>query len=692
MVEALLLMGGMGVIIGIGLAFASKIFYVYVDPLVEKIEGLLPGANCGGCGLPGCSANAVAIATGKASPGSCVAGGADLALVIAEALGKKLEVKEPDIALPGCTYGVKDAKIKFSYNGISSCQAAAMLYGGMKECQIGCLGLGSCLAACPFGALKMGENGLPVVDEAKCTGCGTCERVCPKHIITLSSVTRRILKEYTTEDCTTPCQRACPAGINISEYIRLIAEKKYHESVQVIKERNPFPTVIGRICPRPCENDCRRQLVDEPVAINFLKRFVADYEMKSNNRILPYKAPETDIRIALVGGGVEGLSTAFFCARLGHTPTVFEASPQLGGLLRTAIAQYRLPSDILDWDIEGIMEMGVKAETKKVLGKDFTISSLLAGDYKAVFLALGGWDSRTERLKDTPPEPAVPGTHLLIDLLKTGPENKYRLSMGESVVIAESGHLTADAVAACKKLGAKKIIVVFKNTRENAGLHADTIKQLQADNVSLVFHSTITQLAGTGNILKEIVVSDISSHESVAVPANTLVIDSGRIPELIFTLPEPPKDADESALKKVPADKTPWIAVPASKNPEAGPAMGLLSKGDVITDFSAAIRAIGAGRRAAASIHKVLYGIPLELPAHVVTATTILQNVTHLENVTSVPRQIMPLNPVNDIPKKATEIEGGFTEEMAVAEAGRCLNCGLICYNDRSVQIMEKAS
>lgn len=456
MIEAFIVMGGMGLIIGSGLAAASKVFYVYVDPAVEKVDDLLPGANCGGCGLPGCAANAEAIVAGTAAPNSCVAGSSELAEAIAEVMGMKIEAREPDIALPGCTYGVKDAALKYAYDGLSSCQAASMLYGGMKECQIGCLGLGSCATACPFDAIIMGEYGLPVVDEVKCTGCGTCERVCPKNIITLSSVTRRILKEYTTDDCTTPCQRACPAGINISEYVHQIAEKNYHKAIQVIKERNPFPTVIGRICPRPCETDCRRQLIDEPVAINFLKRFAADYEMKNNTRVLPFKAPETDRRVAVVGGGVEGLSTAFFTARLGHSPTVFEATEKLGGLLRTAIAQYRLPHKILDWDIEGVLEMGVEAKTGQVLGKDFTIASLLANDFEAVFLAAGGWDSRTERLKDAPPEETVPGTYLLIDLLKTGTKNTYSLNIGKNVVIAESGNLTADAVNACKQLGAEK--------------------------------------------------------------------------------------------------------------------------------------------------------------------------------------------------------------------------------------------
>ena len=290
-----------------------------------------------------------------------------------------------------------------------------LLSGGMKVCGIGCLGLGSCVRACLFNALDIGPNGLPVVNEKNCTGCGACEKVCPKHIITLSSVTRRILREYTTEDCTTPCQRACPAGINISEYIRLISIGDFHRSVQIIKERNPFPTVIGRICPRPCETECRRQYVDEPVAINYLKRFAADYEKSVDKHILPYKAPASGKKIAVIGGGVEGLSTAFFSTRLGHDVTVFEAAPQLGGLLRTAIARNRLPLDILDWDIQGILDMGVHAETSKALGADFTLESLFSEGYEAVFMATGGWDSRLARDAGQVVEHPFPGLFLLID-------------------------------------------------------------------------------------------------------------------------------------------------------------------------------------------------------------------------------------------------------------------------------------
>jgi len=202
MVSGFLVLGGLGVVIGVVLALASKIFYVYVDPKIEAVEDALPGANCGGCGLPGCSSNAVAIVTGKSSASSCVAGGPDVAAEIAALMGVTITLKEPEIAAPGCSYGYQDADVKYLYQGIHDCRAAALLDGGSKICTIGCLGLGTCVNACPFGALSMGPDNLPVVDTELCTGCGTCERVCPKHIITLTSTSDRIIGEYVTDECT----------------------------------------------------------------------------------------------------------------------------------------------------------------------------------------------------------------------------------------------------------------------------------------------------------------------------------------------------------------------------------------------------------------------------------------------------------------------------------------------------------
>ena len=682
MIEAVFMMGGLGLFVGVGLAMASKIFYVYVDPQIVSVDEALPGANCGGCGLPGCSANAEAIVAGKASPNSCVAAGPEVAEAIAAILGVTIEAKEPDIARPGCTYGLQTADIKYFYDGLGDCRAAALINGGMKICRIGCLGLGTCAKVCPFDAITMGADGLPVVDEVKCTGCGTCERVCPKHIITLSSVTRRIMREYTTDDCTTPCQRACPAGIDICEYIKQIQLKNYVRSVQVIKERNPFPSVIGRICPRPCEDVCRRQLLDEPVAINFLKRFVADYEKEKGERVLPFKAPDTGRKIAVMGGGVQGLSTAFFSARLGHAPTVFEATQKLGGLLRSAIAKNRLPQDVLDWDIDGIIEMGVTVQTGQCLGKDISIHALLDDGFDAVFLSLGGWDSRLSRGADAGAEKPVPGLHLLMDVSKalkqTTPPD---ITCGKHTILAGGGEFAIQTAILCKENGADEATVIFRESSEESGLTAEALGKAAEKGIHLIFGASINKLFGEKNQLNKIQYMDRESGTLHTLPADALVIASGRFPELIFSRParEDSDTQETDSEEENSANNGQWEGFYALKHPHYNGEAGLLADGDVLSDYSGAIKAIGAGRRAAASLHNVIYGIPLSHPDNVLTLTSMIQNIDEIEGVAPFSRTIMPMADVSERLMDA-EIEKGFSEKKAKKEAARCLQCGLICY------------
>lgn len=688
MLQAVFIMGGLGVVIGIALAAASKIFYVYVDPKVVAVDDALPGANCGGCGFPGCTANAEAIVAGQSPPNSCVAAGEEVAEEIAAILGVTIEAKEPDIARPGCYYGVADADTKYVYNGLSDCRAAALLSGGMKICTIGCLGLGTCARACPFNAITMGPEGLPVVDAKLCTGCGTCERICPKHIINLSSVTRRILREYTTDECTTPCQRACPAGIDIREYIHQIQIGDYHRSVQVIKERNPFPTVIGRICPRPCEESCRRQYVDEPVAINFLKRFAADYENGTGQRIQPYKAPDTGRRVAVVGGGVEGLSTAFFSARLGHGVTLFEATDQLGGLLRSAIARERLPRQILDWDIQGVLEMGVEARTGTVLGRDFTVDSLLAEGYKAVFLAAGGWDSRLARSGPSEIESPLPGTYLLIDLIRADSKRANRLPVQDEVAIVGGQNVALRAARICKDLGVKKVTVLFREKQAESPVDIEAIEALMADEdgIEILYQAAVTQLYGQGAELTGLEYTDRLSGEKTVIHVNNIFLGAGRFPELIcYPTPSPESEEDEGSqeaeelAQKEPRQPVRWTAIECYKKPAHKDEMGLLSEGDELTDYKAAIRAIAGGRRGAAAMHFLMYDMPVELPDQVVTPESYIQNVYEVENVKPVAREIMPVSDIKEL-ARGQELEKGFSEQKAHKEAARCLQCGLICY------------
>lgn len=679
MLGGVLLLGGIGMAVGIVLAVASKVFYVWVDPKVEAITEVLPGANCGGCGLPGCGSNAEAIVAGKSSPSSCVAGGPDVAADIARIMGVSVEAREPDIARPGCYYGVQDADLKYLYEGIADCRAAALLSGGSKECPIGCLGLGTCVRSCPFNALSMGPDNLPVVNEDLCTGCGTCERVCPKHIVTLSSYSKRIQHEFTTDECSAPCQRTCPAGIDIPAYINRISKGQYLEAVRIIKETNPFPLVCSRICVHPCEYVCRRNLVDEPVAINNLKRFAADYEMKSGTRVHNPRAPETGKRVAVVGGGAEGLTAAYLLNRLGHDTAVYESTSQMGGLLRIGIPQNRLPKAVLDWEIEGITDAGVQTLTNQRLGRDITVDSLIKDGFSAVFVSTGGWDTILRERSGTGGFiTPIPGVRLLVDFIMDHRRGKTP-DTGKQVVILDGGKAALEAASSCMEAGAEKVSIIWRSLREKTPLSDEDIRKYEEKGIEFYFGSVITKMSGESDNLTHVdtvKISDSGSEtdERSTLPANTLLIGAGRFPELIYT----PATDNEDALT---GEKTPWETLYPYAGPFAEQEAGLFRPGEQVSDYSAVVEAIGAGRRAAASIHKYISGEPVKAPENMVRKDTYVLTLDSLEPVTQSARLKMPELPVERrVNDPDLEISTGYTEEEAIEEAKRCFKCGLICY------------
>jgi len=675
-------MGGLGALCGVGLAMASKIFYVYTDPKIEAVTDALPGANCGGCGFAGCAANAIAMVAGKSSPSSCVAGGPDVAAEIARILGVSVEAREPEFAHPGCTYGTHVADLQYLYAGIADCRAAMILGGGgSKVCPIGCLGLGTCVRACPFGALSMGSDNLPVVDTSLCTGCGTCERVCPKHIITLTSTSERMIGEYVTDECTAPCQRSCPTGINIPAFIREIRHGNDEAALAIIKEKCPLPLICGYICPAPCELACRRNLVDEAVAINPLKRFVADYEMRTGNHLTPFKAPGSGEKIAVIGGGAEGLTLSYYLARLGYHPTIFEAKPQLGGILRYVIAEDRLPRKVLDHEIAGILEAGVEAKTNMTMGRDMDVASLLEQGFDAIVLTKGGFDSRQILQPDPHADDAsVPGVFTMLDFIQMLNQGTPVTAIRRAVVL-HSGLEGLELARRCIAAGAQKVTIVSHLPLHELPIDLQNSKRLATENIEVRPSHAVVGLQGISKRLVRVSVEDTDPEggffgEQKTIRTDTLILPAGRLPEFVIVRSKEGEDLEPGEV--------PWTTIESFRTfPGKNDGICTPPEPGRISDSSAVVKSLLSGRRLTRAIHRHFNSGTIPAVDHLVCEADWVLNVNQVHDVPPSERERPAVLDVAGDSKRAWIFPSeypGLDETAARKESERCLSCGLICY------------
>ncbi|MCG8642314.1 MAG: FAD-dependent oxidoreductase [Desulfobacterales bacterium] len=693
---ALFLMLGVGALCGIVLSLASKVFYVYEDPRIAQVEYNLSGANCGGCGYAGCSAAAAAIVNGKEPVTLCIVSSKDDVEEVAKVMGVDAGAAESPLSINLCDGGNR-ADDKYHYIGVRSCKAMDSAFGGKRVCSVGCIGLGDCVKSCQFDAIEIGPKGYPVVNNAKCVGCGACENACPKNILTVRTMSQRLLTFNEEDGALAPCRQTCPAEINIPEYIDNIRKGDYAAAVNTIRERNPLLLTCGRVCPHPCEDYCRRAIEDdEAVSINQLKRFVADWEMNSGERLPISCAPDTGKKIAIIGGGPAGVSAAYFLRRLGHSPTIYESMSKLGGITRYGIPEYRLPDEVLDWEIEGILNLGIDVHYNTKLGEDFTIQSLREEGYEAIFMGIGAWKDYTLGIEGEDAEGVLQGISFL-STVANHPEKTY--PVGKRAAVVGGGNSAIDCVRTLKRLGCEEVYIVYRRTRNEMPANEVEIVAAEHEGINFEFLAAPTRVLkddqgrvkGLEYLKMELGEPDDSGRRRpVPIEGSETVLELDMLMSAISQQPDIAfleKEAEKENIQI-----TRWNTFDNDEETLQCSLPYLFTGGDVATGPALVVDAIGGGRRAARSIHQYLTGEEIKGDPKSLRSKHIAESLfDSVPGVGKKKRTPMPELEVEDRIDSMVEVDLVISEKDAAYESGRCLGCCRLCYNpDADFPIAQK--
>ncbi len=464
-----------------------------------------------------------------------------------------------------------------------------------------------------------------------------------------------------------PCAHACPAGTSVPKYISLLSQRRFGDALRIIRDRNPFPAVCGRVCNAPCEDKCRRSQVDEPLSIRNLKRFVADTEL--NGEKVPRvrtRGIETGRKVAVIGGGPAGLTAAFHLARMGHSPTVFEALPEPGGMLVWGIPEYRLPKAVLRKEISAIEDLGVTIRANTRIGTDISFDEIKSS-FDAVYIATGADKGWTLEIPGEELEGVYDSIRFLRDV-QLGEDIK----IGENVAVVGGGNAAIDAARTAKRLGAKNVTVVYRRLRDDMPADPYEIHEAELEGVNIAFLTAPVEIIGERGKVKtlkcqllELAAFDKSGRRA---PKSTSAEIEFRVDSVISAISQEPdlgflSGSDvESKRSKVVID--PKTAMTSSH--------GVFAGGDVVTGPWTVIGAIGAGVKAAQNIDRYLGGTG-EIPSDIIDIS-IPGPPEDVDDVVETPRMQMPSLAVEDRTRTA-EVELGFSRDEAVAEASRCLRC-----------------
>ena len=475
-------------------------------------------------------------------------------------------------------------------------------------------------------------------------------------------------------DCRPPCAEACPAGTDCQGYVGLIANGEYKRAVALIKEKFPLPASIGRVCPHPCETACRRRLVEEPVSIAALKRFVADMDMSSGDTFEDTRAPRTGLRVAIVGGGPSGLTAAYYLAKYGHSPVIFEAMPCAGGMLRYGIPQYRLPKDIVRKEVELIEKMGVEIRYNTKIGRDISFEEL-EKDYDAVYVAVGAWKSSSIRCKGEEHEGVFGG----IDFLRAAVDNKPT-GMGRRVAVVGGGNTAMDACRTAIRLGAEKVYIIYRRTQ--AEMPADELEIEEAMEEGVDFRFLVSPLeitAGADGRVNGMLLQKMQLGEPDASGRRTPLPIEGET-ELLDVDTVIAAAGQQVVPDGIPVALTKKGTIQADEYTFLTDRKGVFAGGDAINKGPGiAIAAIGHARKAADVIDSYLKGdiIPYCKP-YIVTRDDMTEE-DFRDRKHQCREKAEVLSP-EARRHNFREVSLGLTEEQARREASRCLECGCADY------------
>ncbi len=482
-------------------------------------------------------------------------------------------------------------------------------------------------------------------------------------------MTLELLLSDHSGDCRPPCVKACPAHTDCQGYVGLIANGEYTEALKLIKEHIPLPASIGLVCPHPCEEACRRQLLEAPIAIAALKTFAAEQSIYTDSPYIPVCKEPSGKRAAIIGGGPAGLTAAYYLALEGHEVVIYEAMPQAGGMLRYGIPQYRLPKELLDLEISLIEAMGVDILCNTRINRDVSFE-YIRQNYDAVFAGVGAWKYTRIGCPGEDVEGVVGG----IDFLREAALNG-NAPIGARVAVIGGGNTAMDAARTAVRLGAEEVMVLYRRTRGE--MPAEDIEIEEAEEEGVIFKFLLAP--------EEIIAED---GRAVAIRCQKMQLgepdSSGRrkpVPiegalELIpvdTIIAAIGQQVDASDLPGIQIDK--WKCIDTDRNTLQTNLEGVFAGGDAVTGPGIAIEAIAQGQKAALAMNAYLNGEELAMPGTFTVERTGLTaddfaDVKRVERVKPVHRD--PAERRNDF----LEIAGRMTPEQARQEANRCLECG----------------